>query len=99
MKKFEERLLEIGPRYHIQIQTAICSYWAIRGTTGDAVELKAKLIDRIWNAPEGRNPKGTYLNDHYLNQCINSGCRKYGTHTPPTALEKIRNTVMRGYKK
>lgn len=77
-KSFEQRLSEIGPRFHMPINRAIACYVAVHGIGCDTWALKDALRDAINMAPGGSSPKSIYLKDHYLDQSIRGAMRKFG---------------------
>lgn len=81
-KSFSQRLNDIGPRFHMPIQRAIASYISRYGTRADISELKTLIVDQIYKAPQGQNPKSVYTNDRYLDGSIEGAIRKFGGHTP-----------------
>jgi hypothetical protein len=76
-KTFEERLADIGPRYHMPINRAIASY--LKCTPDPDLEyLKTRVRDAIEAGPTGSTPKRIYLRDAYLNASIAGARRKFG---------------------
>jgi len=77
-KSFEDKLNDIGPRFHMQIQRAIASYVGTHKQNTDVVFLTNLMTDVISNAPEGKSNKSDYLNPAYLSRSIDGALRKFG---------------------
>lgn len=76
-KTFEERLADIGPRYHMPILRAVASYVGTHGQNCDTWLLKERLRDAITHADPGSSPKSLYLTEKYLDHSIQGALRKF----------------------
>lgn len=76
-KTFEQRLEDIGPRYHMPIQKAVACY--VKTTKDfDRQYLIQRITDAIHAGLPGTNPKRLYLSNSYLNASIDGAIRKFG---------------------
>ncbi len=75
-KSFEERLNDIGPRFHMPINRAIACYVAQNGHATDHYELKNMINDALDRC--GYAVAKTYRKDCYLENSIKGAKRKYG---------------------
>jgi hypothetical protein len=93
--KFDLRLAEIGPDFHMPITRAVACWITLTGPSSDHSRLKERLRDRIMVAPgEGSAGRAHYLSDTYLDAEIR-GCPFPSNpngpdRLPETRIERVR---------
>ena len=93
--KFDLRLAEIGPDYHMPITRAIGSWISLTGPFSDIDRLKERLRHRILCAPgEGGAGQSHYLSDAYLDAEV-AGCPFNSKHDGPNRMPETPSERMR----
>ncbi len=74
-KPFEQRLADIGPRFHMPINRAIASYVATHGLNTDTFDLKDMIRTAVNTC--GYAAPSIYTKEDYLDQSIKGAMRKF----------------------